>query len=74
MFCSVIALSADCQESTKELCLSAGMNGFLTKPMRPGRLSGSTVEQSAHAVVPIGDLPSLLRTYASNENPASGSL
>jgi len=41
--CSVIALSADCQESTKELCLSAGMNGFLTKPMRPGRLSGTTV-------------------------------
>ena len=64
---SVIALSADCQESTKELCLSAGMNGFLTKPMRPGRLSSIAVEKSTHVVVPIGDLPSLLRTYSSNE-------
>lgn len=34
----IIALSADCQESTKELCLSAGMTGFLTKPVRPGDL------------------------------------
>lgn len=34
----IIALSADCQESTKELCLSAGMTGFLTKPVRSGDL------------------------------------
>ncbi|PVF96145.1 hypothetical protein CPB86DRAFT_523058 [Serendipita vermifera] len=34
----IIALSADCQESTKELCLSAGMTGFLTKPVRAGDL------------------------------------
>lgn len=34
----IIALSADCQESTKELCLSAGMSGFLTKPIRAGDL------------------------------------
>lgn len=67
MFYSVIALSADCQESTKELCLSAGMNGFLAKPMRPGRLFSIAVEHSTYRVVPIGDLPSLLRTYSSNE-------
>jgi CheY-like chemotaxis protein len=30
----VVALSADCQESTKMLCLSAGMNLFLSKPLR----------------------------------------
>jgi CheY-like chemotaxis protein len=30
----VIALSADCQESTKMLCLSAGMNLFLSKPLK----------------------------------------
>jgi len=28
----VIALSADCQESTKQLCLNAGMDAFLSKP------------------------------------------
>ncbi len=31
---AVVALSADCQESTKQLCLSAGMNGFLSKPLK----------------------------------------
>ncbi|KAA1468392.1 histidine kinase [Dentipellis sp. KUC8613] len=33
-FLPVIALSADCQESTKRLCLSAGMNAFLAKPLK----------------------------------------
>jgi len=28
----IIALSADCQESTKQLCLNAGMDAFLSKP------------------------------------------
>ena len=35
---SVVALSADCQESTKQLCLSAGMNSFLSKPLKKSRL------------------------------------
>ena len=30
----VVALSADCQDSTKQLCLSAGMNAFFSKPLR----------------------------------------
>ncbi|KAJ7293811.1 dual-domain HisK/Mak2 protein kinase [Mycena rebaudengoi] len=30
----IIALSADCQESTKQLCLSAGMNAFFSKPLK----------------------------------------
>ncbi|KAI0047651.1 histidine kinase [Auriscalpium vulgare] len=34
----IVALSADCQESTKRLCLSAGMNAFLSKPLRKGDL------------------------------------
>ncbi|TFK57700.1 histidine kinase [Heliocybe sulcata] len=34
----IVALSADCQESTKQLCLSAGMNLFLSKPLRKGDL------------------------------------
>ncbi|KAH9075705.1 histidine kinase [Lactarius deliciosus] len=33
-FLPVVALSADCQESTKMLCLSAGMNLFLSKPLK----------------------------------------
>ncbi|KAI0320977.1 histidine kinase [Amylostereum chailletii] len=30
----IVALSADCQDSTKRLCLSAGMNDFLSKPLK----------------------------------------
>ncbi|KZT22094.1 histidine kinase [Neolentinus lepideus HHB14362 ss-1] len=35
---TVVALSADCQESTKQLCLSAGMNLFLSKPLKKNDL------------------------------------
>ncbi|KAL0950689.1 hypothetical protein HGRIS_007467 [Hohenbuehelia grisea] len=35
----IVALSADCQESTKQLCLSAGMNYFFSKPLRRGDLT-----------------------------------
>lgn len=38
MIVLVVALSADCQESTKQLCLSAGMNAFFSKPLRKGTL------------------------------------
>ncbi|KAI0307475.1 histidine kinase [Multifurca ochricompacta] len=38
-FLPVIALSADCQESTKMLCLSAGMNSFLSKPLKKSDLA-----------------------------------
>ncbi len=34
----VVALSADCQESTKQLCLSAGMNSFFSKPLKKSKL------------------------------------
>jgi len=34
----IVALSADCQESSKQLCLSAGMNAFLSKPLRKNDL------------------------------------
>ncbi|PCH33241.1 hypothetical protein WOLCODRAFT_21861 [Wolfiporia cocos MD-104 SS10] len=34
----IVALSADCQESTKQLCLSAGMNAFFSKPLKKGDL------------------------------------
>jgi len=30
----IVALSADCQDSTKQLCLSAGMNTFFSKPLK----------------------------------------
>ncbi|KAF8167825.1 hypothetical protein B0H34DRAFT_645007 [Crassisporium funariophilum] len=35
----IIALSADCQDSTKQLCLSAGMNAFFSKPLRKSDLA-----------------------------------
>ncbi|KAF5355680.1 hypothetical protein D9756_004007 [Leucocoprinus leucothites] len=34
----VVALSADCQEATKQLCLSAGMNAFFSKPLKKNDL------------------------------------
>lgn len=34
----VVALSADCQDSTKQLCLSAGMNAFFSKPLKKSKL------------------------------------
>jgi len=34
----IVALSADCQDSTKQLCLSAGMNAFFSKPLRKSDL------------------------------------
>ena len=37
----VVALSADCQDSTKMLCLSAGMNLFLTKPLKKSEFGSS---------------------------------
>lgn len=36
---SVVALSADCQDSTKQLCLSAGMDAFLSKPLKKSKQS-----------------------------------
>ncbi|KAK0208888.1 hypothetical protein DFS33DRAFT_1254916 [Desarmillaria ectypa] len=35
----IVALSADCQESTKQLCLSAGMNAFFSKPLKKADLT-----------------------------------
>jgi len=34
----VTALSADCQESTKQLCLNSGMDAFLSKPANKTQL------------------------------------
>jgi len=41
----VIALSADCQESTKMLCLSAGMNLFLSKPLKKSKFGKITLSR-----------------------------
>ncbi|KAN0138534.1 hypothetical protein V8E53_003522 [Lactarius tabidus] len=51
----IVALSADCQDSTKMLCLSAGMNLFLSKPLRKSDLTlllttyGTATPQSNHS-------------------------
>ncbi|KAF8630202.1 hypothetical protein AX15_003056 [Amanita polypyramis BW_CC] len=39
----IVALSADCQESTKQLCLSAGMNAFFSKPLRKSKYGNSGI-------------------------------
>lgn len=51
-FLPVVALSADCQESTKMLCLSAGMNSFLSKPLKKSDLASllTTYGTSAPAI------------------------
>ncbi|PPQ67388.1 hypothetical protein CVT25_005967 [Psilocybe cyanescens] len=35
----IVALSADCQDATKQLCLSAGMNAFFSKPLKKSDLA-----------------------------------
>ncbi|KAF4623556.1 hypothetical protein D9613_002054 [Agrocybe pediades] len=44
----IVALSADCQDSTKQLCLNAGMNMFFSKPLKKSDLTSllSTFGQS----------------------------
>ncbi|KAF9473185.1 hypothetical protein BDN70DRAFT_997771 [Pholiota conissans] len=46
----IVALSADCQDSTKQLCLSAGMNAFFSKPLKKADLTSlmSMFSQPAH--------------------------
>jgi len=46
----IVALSADCQDSTKQLCLSAGMNAFFSKPLKKDDLASlmSMFGQSMH--------------------------
>jgi CheY-like chemotaxis protein len=34
----IVALSADCQPSVQQLCLSSGMSHFLTKPLKKSEL------------------------------------
>ena len=41
----VVALSADCQESTKMLCLGAGMNAFLSKPLKKSKFWAITLDR-----------------------------
>jgi CheY-like chemotaxis protein len=38
----IISLTADAQSQAKEDCLNAGMQLYLTKPLRPGAFSLST--------------------------------
>jgi CheY-like chemotaxis protein len=54
-------LSADCQESTKQLCLNAGMNAFLSKPANTNELFN--LVQSLVPPVPMDmDIPADMRT------------
>lgn len=62
---TVVALSADCQQANKQLCLSAGMNSFLSKPLKK---SGSQRDHnyiSADHNPMTDELISLLSMYCS---------
>ncbi|KAJ3807998.1 dual-domain HisK/Mak2 protein kinase [Lentinula aff. lateritia] len=60
----IVALSADCQESTKQLCLSAGMNAFFSKPLR--RSVCFPFHNVRRLTAPPGDLTSLLSMFGSS--------
>lgn len=66
----VVALSADCQESTKQLCLSAGMNAFLSKPLKKSASGAiSCFIPSNRCQLSSGDLATLLTTFGGPTSP-----
>src|ERR1700684_675885 len=60
-FVQVIALSADCQESTKQLCLNSGMDAFLSKPANKIELFG-LLQRLAPSPSIDTDIPAEMRT------------
>ncbi|PSS37163.1 hypothetical protein PHLCEN_2v1036 [Hermanssonia centrifuga] len=54
----IVALSADCQESTKQLCLSAGMNSFFSKPLKKSDLYSLLCTFGTRPVKPPDDMSS----------------
>lgn len=57
----VIALSADCQESTKQLCLNSGMDAFLSKPANQADLF-NLLQRLASPPPMDMDIPADMRT------------
>jgi len=53
---AIIALTADATEETRQLCLSAGMNDYMSKPLQVEKLKKQLEKWSAESRVPITTL------------------
>ena len=59
----IVALTADALEETRERCLVAGMNDFLTKPVSPQKLASTLRRLFGSAVCTGNDVPSVNRPH-----------
>ena len=59
----VVALSADCQDSTKKLCLSAGMDAFFSKPLKTGALQPLMYYPHSSLSLTVDDMKRLLSMF-----------
>jgi CheY-like chemotaxis protein len=52
----IVALTADVQESAKQICLNAGMDGYLTKPLNQKVLAEALRKYCLHKTTLLSSL------------------